>query len=122
MKRIIVMVLKNILFVPYYWIMLNWYAAHVDRYTEEQRYAMLKKIDHAANRGGNLHIDAHGVENIPSENGFIFYPNHQGLYDVLAIMEVCPDYSTVDKAKDLMAKVRNGEVVTQADVDGTTGQ
>ena len=51
MKRIIVKVLKNILFVPYYWIMLNWYAAHVDRYTEEQRYAMLKKIDHAANRG-----------------------------------------------------------------------
>ena len=27
MKRIIVMVLKNIIFVPYYWIMLNWYAA-----------------------------------------------------------------------------------------------
>ena len=92
------MVLKNILFVPYYWIMLNWYAAHVDRYTEEQRYAMLKKIDHAANRGGNLHIDAHGVENIPSENGFIFYPNHQGLYDVLAIMEVCPvPFSVVAK-------------------------
>ena len=63
MKRIIVMVLKNIIFVPYYWIMLNWYAAHVDKYTEEQRYAMLKKIDHAANRGGNLHIDGHGVEN-----------------------------------------------------------
>ena len=87
MKRIIVMVLKNILFIPYYWIMLNWYAAHVDKYTEEQRYAMLKKIDHAANRGGNLHIDAYGVENIPSQNGFMFYPNHQGLYDVLAIME-----------------------------------
>ena len=31
MKRIIVMVLKNIIFVPYYWIMLNWYAAHVDK-------------------------------------------------------------------------------------------
>lgn len=89
-ERIIVMVLKNIIFVPYYWIMLNWYAAHVDKYTEEQRYAMLKKIDHAANRGGNLHIDGHGVENIPSQNGFMFYPNHQGLYDVLAIMEVCP--------------------------------
>ena len=98
MKRIIVMVLKNIIFVPYYWIMLNWYAAHVDKYTEEQRYAMLKKIDHAANRGGNLHIDGHGVENIPSQNGFMFYPNHQGLYDVLAIMEVCPvPFSVVAK-------------------------
>lgn len=98
MKRIIVMVLKNILFIPYYWIMLNWYAAHVDKYTEEQRYAMLKKIDHAANRGGNLHIEAHGTENIPKENGFIFYPNHQGMYDVLAIMEVAPvPFSVVAK-------------------------
>ncbi len=44
--------------------MLNWYAAHVDNYTEEQRYAMLKKIDHAANRGGNLHIDGHGHKEI----------------------------------------------------------
>lgn len=70
----------------------------MDRYTEEQRYAMLKKIDHAANRGGNLHIDAHGVENIPSENGFIFYPNHQGLYDVLAILDACPiPFSVVAK-------------------------
>ena len=45
MKRIIVMVLKNILFVPYYWILLNWYAAHVDKYTEEQRYAVLKTVE-----------------------------------------------------------------------------
>lgn len=72
MKRIIVMVLKNIIFVPYYWIMLNWYAAHVDKYTEEQRYAMLKKIDHAANRGGNLHIDGHGVEIYLRKMGLCF--------------------------------------------------
>jgi len=101
MKRIIVMVLKNIIFVPYYWIMLNWYAAHVDKYTEEQRYAMLKKIDHAANRGGNLHIDGHGVENIPSQNGFMFYPNHQGLYDVLAIIDTCPRLFSVVMKKEL---------------------
>lgn len=101
MKRIIVMVLKNIIFVPYYWIMLNWYAAHVDKYTEEQRYAMLKKIDHAANRGGNLHIDGHGVENIPSQNGFMFYPNHQGLYDVLAIVDACPTSFSVVAKKEV---------------------
>ena len=101
MKRIIVMVLKNILFVPYYWIMLNWYAAHVDNYTEEQRYAMLKKIDHAANRGGNLRIKSYGVENIPSQNGFIFYPNHQGLYDVLAILDACPTPFSVVAKKEV---------------------
>ena len=33
MKRIIMMVLRNILFVPWGWFMLNKYAANVDRYT-----------------------------------------------------------------------------------------
>lgn len=28
-----------------------------------------------------------------------------------------PDYNTVDKAKSLMEKVRNGEVVTQEEAD-----
>lgn len=98
MKRIIMMVLRNILFVPYYCFLLKWYSSHIDKYSEEERYAMLRKIDHAANRGGNLKISAFGVENIPSENGFIFYPNHQGMYDVLAIMEVCPvPFSVVAK-------------------------
>ena len=98
MKRIIVMVLRNLYRIPYLWIKLCWYASHVDKYTEEQRYALLKKIDHAANTGGNLNVQGYGVENIPKENGFMFYPNHQGLYDVLAIMERCPvPFSVVAK-------------------------
>lgn len=98
MKRIIMMVLRNLLFVPYGWVKLCWYASHVDNYTEEQRYALLKYIDRRANKGGNIIIDAHGVENIPVESGFIFYPNHQGLYDVLAILDACPvPFSVVAK-------------------------
>ena len=26
------------------------------------------------------------------EDGFMFFPNHQGLYDVLAIVDACPDH------------------------------
>ena len=89
MKRIILMVLRNLLYVPFGWFRLCYYASHVDKYTEEQRYAMLKDIDRRANKGGRITIDAHGVENIPDINGFMFYPNHQGMYDVLAVMEVC---------------------------------
>ena len=79
MKRIIMMVLRNILFVPYGWFMLCRYARNVDNYTEGERYALLKKIDRRANQGGNITIQTYGAENIPDENGFIFYPNHQGL-------------------------------------------
>ena len=101
MKRIILMVLRNLFFVPYGWFKRCWYASHVDRYTEEERYKMLQYVDHKAIHGGNLVIDAHGVENIPKENGFMFFPNHQGLFDVLAIIEVCPVPFSVVAKKEL---------------------
>ena len=90
MRRILLMVLRNIFFVPVYWYKLCYHARHVDKYTEEEHYKLLKYIDHRANTSGNIHIEVHGQENIPEQDGFMFYPNHQGLYDVLAIMEACP--------------------------------
>ena len=98
MKRILLMVFRNLFFVPYGWFKLCWYASHAERYSEEQRYQLLKYVDNRAVKGGNLVIDGHGMENIPKENGFIFFPNHQGLFDVLAIIQVCPiPFSVVAK-------------------------
>lgn len=92
------MVFRNILLVPFMWCKLCYYAAHVDKYTEEQHYRMLKFIVLRANKGGNVTIDIHGQENIPKESGFMFFPNHQGLYDVLAIVEASPiPFSVVAK-------------------------
>ena len=89
MKRILMMVLRNLYIVPYGWIRLCYRAAHVDKYTEEDMYAFLQWIDLRANRGGNVHIDAHGQENIPDRDGFMFFPNHQGLYDVTGTIGHC---------------------------------
>lgn len=101
MKRIIMMVLRNILLVPYMWIKLCYHASHVEKYTEKEHWKMLKFIVSRANKGGNVTIDAHGVENVPKEDGFIFYPNHQGLYDALAIMDVCPTTFSVVAKKEV---------------------
>lgn len=101
MKRIIMMVFRNLFLVPYMWIRLCYHASHVDKYKEEQHYELLKYITHRANKGGNVTIDAYGVENIPDENGFIFFPNHQGLYDVLAILDVCPKPFSVVAKKEI---------------------
>ncbi len=98
MLRIIMMILRNIIYVPYNWFKLCYHADHPEKYTEEEQYKYLEYIVYRANKGGNVVIDAHGVENIPKKNGFIFYPNHQGLYDVLAIMADCPvPFSVVSK-------------------------
>ena len=47
-------------------------------------------VTKAANRAGRVTIESYGVENIPKENGFIFFPNHQGMFDALVFLESCP--------------------------------
>lgn len=101
MKRILLMVFRNILLVPIFWIKLCYHASHVDKYTEEEHFKLLKFIDHRANKGGNVKIDAYGLDNIPKEGGCILYPNHQGMYDTLAIMAVCPRPFSVVAKKEL---------------------
>ena len=104
MKRIILMMLRNILILPVYWIKLCYYASHIDKYTDEYINKFLKKIVQSANKGGNVEIISSGAENIPEENGFIFYPNHQGMYDMLAIIDAC------DKPVSAVAKIEVSKV------------
>lgn len=89
MRRIVIMVLRNLLFAPWWWIQMLWYSREKDNHTEEQRFALLRKITVNANKGGRVTIKSDGQENLPRENGFILYPNHQGMYDVLSMIESC---------------------------------
>lgn len=89
MKRIILMVVRLILRVPYYMFGIWWSGKRKD-YDLNKSYAFVKKVATAANRAGRVTIESYGVENLPEDDGFIFFPNHQGLYDVLAFLESCP--------------------------------
>ena len=51
---------------------------------------MFKYIVKRANKGGNVKINYYGQENIPEKDGFMLFPNHQGMYDVLALVYGCP--------------------------------
>lgn len=101
MKRIILMVIGNILFVPFWWIRLCYMAKHAEKYSQEKRWAFIQKITRHANKGGRVKIEAYQTENIPENENFIFYPNHQGLYDVLALMESCPRFFAVVNKKEV---------------------
>ena len=92
------MAFRNIFYLPRMLFRLCRCAKNPDKYTEEERYAILKDIVFHANHAGRITIKTYGMHNIPEENGFIFYPNHQGLYDVLAVLDVCPvPFSVVNK-------------------------
>ena len=88
MRRIILMVLRLFYKVPYYMIRISQYGKHQDNL--EEAYTFIKKVTKNANRAGRVKIESFGLENIPKENGFIFFPNHQGLFDVLVFLESCP--------------------------------
>ncbi|MBQ7800940.1 MAG: 1-acyl-sn-glycerol-3-phosphate acyltransferase [Oscillospiraceae bacterium] len=89
MNRLAMMVLKNITRVPGLWTKLCRYAKNPDNYPEEEMYAHIQKILTLAVKSGNIDLKVTGRENIPTEGGFVFYGNHQGLFDVLAIVATC---------------------------------
>ena len=101
MKRILLMVIRNFFFAVPAWFKLCHYAKHTDEYSEEEKYEFLRYIVDRANKGGNVTIEVHGEENIPEENGFIMFPNHHGIYDILAIVGSCPKPLSVVFKKEI---------------------
>ena len=89
MNRIVTMVLNNLWRVPGAWIKLCRYANHTDDYPEEEKWRHIQYILKRAITGGNINLIVTGLENIPTEGGFMFYANHQGMFDVLAIAATC---------------------------------
>ncbi len=86
MKRIILMALRCIYLLPF-WLIRLFRLCNIEKYDAKTRYAFLHKITPVVNRRGRIKIDCHGIENLPAENGYIIFPNHQGLFDALAFLE-----------------------------------
>lgn len=89
MKRILLMVLRNLWRVPWAYIKLCYYAKHTEEYPEEVKYKHIQYIFKRAIISGNIDFQVYGQENIPEEDGFVIYSNHQGMFDILAIPASC---------------------------------
>lgn len=89
MERIILMVLRLLYKVPGWWMKVCRYGKdeNFEKYDEEQRYALLQEVTTRANRAGRVTVECYGRENLPRENGYILFPNHQGLFDTLLFFE-----------------------------------
>lgn len=86
MKRIALMVARLFYIAPIWFYYVCKYG-NSDRYTEEQRYHLLHGMMRRINRAGRVTIDAYGMDKLPKEEGYIMFPNHQGLFDTLALFE-----------------------------------
>jgi 1-acyl-sn-glycerol-3-phosphate acyltransferase len=86
MNRIAMMVLKNIHAVPGLWVKLCQHAKNPDNYPEIERWLHIQKIMNRALKGGNVELTVTGKENIPEKDGLLLVSNHQGLFDVVALV------------------------------------
>ena len=87
--RIALMVLRLFLRAVYIFFRIWWFSIRKEK-DYDKNYRFIQRATIAANKAGRVKIEAHGLENLPEKDGFIFYPNHQGLYDVLVFLESCP--------------------------------
>ena len=89
MNRIVTMILKNMHILPGAFFKLWRYAADPEKYSEMEKWEVIHFIMKRAIMGGNIDLQVTGLENIPREEAFMMYPNHQGMFDVLAIASTC---------------------------------
>ena len=86
MNRIAMMVLKNTFALPGLWSKLCAHAKNADNYPEIDRWMHIQKIMKAAIKAGNVELIVKGKENIPEKDGLLLVANHQGLFDVVALV------------------------------------
>lgn len=55
-------------------------------YTDEMRFALGNELIETVSKKGKISIQVFGKENLPKENGYVMYSNHQGKYDALSIL------------------------------------
>ena len=73
MKRILMMVLRNIFRVPFMWIKLCYMAAHADKYTDEQHAYTYRGASGDMITTDNLDIARYAaVGEIQTKNGVLF--------------------------------------------------
>lgn len=89
--RIAFMVFRCLHRVPG-WLYHVWKMGRPDDiHTEQERYDYLRHIVKKVNIVGRVEVYGYGTEHIPGKNGFILFPNHQGLFDMLALIDTCPN-------------------------------
>lgn len=116
-NRIAYMVITKIYSVP--WMLFNIRKArHAEKYRLDERYAIIRKVITKINKVGKVEIKYTGLENLPKENGYILFPNHQGMFDILLAVETHERQLSIVMRDDL-EKIALLKWVKEA-VDGKT--
>lgn len=85
MLRIVYSMFRNL--IRAYLVPLVYFvASHPDKFTIEQRYKLVRHIAKVIAKTSRVKTTVYGADNLPIEGGYVMFPNHQGKYDVVAVV------------------------------------
>ncbi len=95
MLRFWYVIIISLPYIIFYLVKGNYIEKHADAYSETDRYRMALRVIRVMKRNGRISTRVSGVENLPKDGGYVMYPNHQGKYDALGIMDAHKQPCTV---------------------------
>lgn len=95
------MIFRNILEGPFWIAKMGAWAKRED-ISKEKKYAFLQKMIKTINKRGNVKVLISGEENLPQNSNYVMFPNHQGYYDSLALVEAHPSMFGVVLKKEVV--------------------
>jgi len=101
LNRLALILFRNAFKLPGLYGKLRHYAKHTDKYPEAEKWQHIRRIMQLAATTGNVELKVYGTENLPKENGFMLYGNHQGMFDVVAIAASCKKPLAIVYKKEL---------------------
>ena len=126
MERIILMILRSLHRIPEWWFKICYYGRDekFEKYSEETRYELLRDLVTHVNRVSGVKVVTTGAENLPKENGYMLFSNHQGLFDTLLFIETHGRFLSVVFKKEVanvifvkqVARLINAKVMDREDV------
>ena len=87
MLRLVYLVIRFLFEIPFLIFQIKRYKKHPERYSLEERINWTRKLLRKATRRARVKLDISGTEYLPKEGGFLVTPNHQGLFDILALFD-----------------------------------
>ena len=90
MNRFVRIFLLNLHVLPGIYFRLRRMIRRPQRYSHMEKWQHLRRIAQLMVKSGNVDLQVSGLENIPQEEGFVLYGNHQGMFDIVAVVSSCP--------------------------------
>ena len=111
MLRYYFVIIISMPLIIYYIIKARYLFRHPDRYDELYCYKVARNMVRKVMRNGFIRTEYHGIENLPSEGGYIMFSNHQGKYDALGIMNALEKPCSIVIDKKTAAGILTNEFI-----------